>query len=197
MGIQTYASIIQQMMQRLEHYGYLGTAAHQKRKGGKRHGFDEGKFAPNSLFYAPCQAADPQHSFFKEYDQANRKALDPFTWIDNDTRRVVLPPQPVAMVSNDNTIKAVLVSSPSINPNQAKVASAIATWRCTPKGEGHKAFFTLGAKLKAAKMTMVDIEKTLQKEAMYSQSPRQRFQEIKSVMKSLQRPSIGSRKKMA
>ena len=197
MGIETYACIIQQMMQRLEHYGYLGTTAHQKRKGGKRHGFDEGKFAPNSLFYAPCQAADPQGSFFKEYNQANRKALDPFTWIDNDTRRVVLPPQPVALVSNDNTIKAVLASSHSINPNQAKIASAIATWRSTPKGEGHKAFFTLGAKLKAAKMTTVDIEQTLRTEARYAQSPRQRFQDIKSVMKSLERPSIGNSTKTA
>ena len=54
----------------------------RNRTGMLRHGFDLSKFAPNSLFFAPCQAMSGGHSFFKDFNKDGREALDPYFYIN-------------------------------------------------------------------------------------------------------------------
>lgn len=196
MGVETYACVLQQMVQRLSDYGYLGIKAYEKRKTGKRHGFDESKFVPNSLFYAPCQAADEGASFFEDYNGERRKPLNPFVWVEYDTRRVNLPKQ-VAVLTNSIAANVAANTSQVVNINQPKIDAAITNWRNSSKGEGHRAFFTLGARLKAARMNMLDIEQTLRAEAMNAHNPKERIGEIKEVMKSLRKSNPPLKKKLA
>ena len=44
------------------------------------HGFDMGKLTPSSLFYLPCQAENPAHSFFIDHNSPGRSSARSLQW---------------------------------------------------------------------------------------------------------------------
>ena len=52
--------------------------ANERIKSRLLHGFDMSKLTPSSLFYLPCQAENPAHSFFIDHNSSGRLPLDPY-----------------------------------------------------------------------------------------------------------------------
>lgn len=101
MSMEVHRLIIRQIAKVLNREGYWGEKQLEKRpnvKSPRCHGFDEGKFNAASLFYFPCQAKDPAHSFFKDYgaDDPKRGPLDLHQWIENCILDIRPEPEPEA-----------------------------------------------------------------------------------------------------
>jgi hypothetical protein len=65
------------------------------------------------------------------------------------------------------------------------VAAAIAEWRNAPVGQGNEQFYLLALELKRLGMTPEMIEQTLSQEANFGRSPKERRDQIRSIMRSL------------
>jgi len=70
---------------------------------------------------------------------------------------------------------------------EAAIEKALDQWRSTAKGEGHNAFFRLGAALHRAGLDESEIGSKLRDEAAYGHSPRDRRAEVTGILKSLRR----------
>ena len=97
------------------------TAAKQQEQGNKPnpvHGIDLSKVTPTSMFYLPSACGDnPAWSFFTDYDQPERKVLDPDVWLDHPVHSLhieaapdvvqLVPTNPTANVcgANDNSAR--------------------------------------------------------------------------------------------
>jgi hypothetical protein len=172
-----YSALYDQIAAKVEDAGYGVDRSKKNKKfwsDKPSSGLDWSKRLPTSLFYLPCQAEDPRHSFFIDYNDSGRVALDPLPWIENGP--VPLQPKAVAWSEPNDQKKEI---------DQGSVNSAIRDWRQTPKGHGNDSFFLLAAKLKNAGMNPGQIEATLEKEATDARSPTERKQQIPSIMKSL------------
>jgi hypothetical protein len=172
-----YSALYDQIAAKVEDAGYGVDRSEKNKKfwsDKPSSGLDWSKRLPTSLFYLPCQAEDPRHSFFIDYNDSGRVALDPLPWIENGP--VPLQPKAVAWSEPNDQKKEI---------DQGSVNSAIRDWRQTPKGHGNDSFFLLAAKLKNAGMNPGQIEATLEKEATDARSPTERKQQIPSIMKSL------------
>jgi hypothetical protein len=75
-----------------------------------------------------------------------------------------------------------------------KVARAVEDWRLTPAGMGHAAFFKLGAALRGAGLDEFEIRAKLHEEAIYANSPKERRNEIKGILKKLRYSGTFSRR---
>lgn len=223
MSIEVHRLIMQQVEQVLEKAGYWGKRKLEKRKGtrpARCHGFDESKFNAASLFYLPCQAKDPEGSFFTDYGERDprRGALDLHQWIERCI--LSLRPEPDPAPIGPVTAKPVLlpetqdaVSDQTISKLQAirqklaaahaqsqagrreeKVARAIEAWRPTPSGMGHHNFFLLGAALYRAGLDLHEVRAKLHEEVMFAHSPGKRRREIDSIVKKLGRSGTFGRK---
>lgn len=137
---------------------------------GRRHGLDASKMHAASLFYAPCQAADPTASFFHDHSEQARAALDVDHWMTT------------AICMSVNAAPSMPLVPPQVD--HRAVASAVAAWRAAPLGSGHKAFFALSARLKRAGMSVNEVETLLKQEAEYAQSPRERRAEIPGLLQA-------------
>lgn len=135
---------------------------------GRRHGLDVTKMHPASLFYAPCQAADPTASFFRDHNDQPRTALDVDRWLEGARS---LPAVSVPITP--------LLHGPI---ERAAVEKAIGRWRAAPAGSGHSAFFALAAQLKRAGMSAMKLEGLLAKEAEHARSPNERHAEIRGLV---------------
>lgn len=91
MHVRSYAEILGQIVQEVEANGYVRKDHPDKTK--PRHGLDQTKFTPNSLFYMPCQAKNPEESFFTDWNQARRKLMDVDAYIARSILRV--PEEPI------------------------------------------------------------------------------------------------------
>ena len=124
---------IRKMLIDRKFYGKSYIAKHPDRRV-KHHGFDEGKFAPASLFHLPSQAkAGKDASFFLDYNWEN-ELLNPYQWID---RSIVDHREPVIVKP---------VQTPSEAPEQVderKIETANDNWHAHDGGDGNKAFFKL------------------------------------------------------
>jgi hypothetical protein len=83
MSIAAHKAITGQIMATANKAGYWSAKQLEddsRIKSRKHHGFDMSKLTPSSLFYLPCQAANPAHSFFMDFADQNRKPLDPYEW---------------------------------------------------------------------------------------------------------------------
>jgi len=179
-GIETHDMIIQNMMQRLADYGYYGIKICDQYPNKRFHGFDEGKFQPQSLFYLPSQAADPTNSFF--YDlKTDRTVLDVEEWIYGDSRLIELEQDPADAI----TVKIIVPSTitNTTNPKHPQIDQAIKDWRNTGVGDGFNAFAKLFGKLKRLGMSKYELEQILIQESQYGHSPKDRREEVKSLMK--------------
>ena len=85
---ETYLLLYEQIARKLEDAGYAvprrkPTAGRTSNAAKQQSGLDWSKRLPTSLFYLPSQAADPTHSFFRDYNDASRLPLDPIPWISH------------------------------------------------------------------------------------------------------------------
>jgi hypothetical protein len=140
----------------------------------KRSGLDWSKRVATSLFYLPCQAADPSQSFFTAYDDEHRQPINVERWIQNSALKVDAE-RPVVGLKKRRPV------------DQAAVQIAIDLWRQSPSfpQEGNDRFFTFARSLKSAGMTISEIETVLNEEYQYARSPEERRRQIPSIMISL------------
>jgi hypothetical protein len=145
-------------------------------------GLDWTKRSATSLFYLPCQAEDPEHSFFHYYDEPERLALDPVPWIENSQN-------PIQLEMRSDW------SEPWVNEkeiDEARVLRAKGEWRATPRKQGNDAFFRLALECKRAGMNHGQIEAVLRAEAEYAHSPGERKAQIPSILNSLKASPVSS-----
>lgn len=175
MTAEVYRAIIEQIMQVLRYAGYASDIDRAKRPNLRVHGFDTSKFVASSLFYAPCQAADSKGSFFIDFDEPGREAIDPELWIETDIRRV-----PDAAPETDTKRNS------GVSGEKAEqIQEATERWRNTPRGEGHRAFYRLMQDLLRTGLTKGEIRDRLDREATYAASPRDRAADARRFARHL------------
>ena len=139
------------------------------------------------MFYAPCQAKNPNNSFFRDYNEPGRDLLDPLVWIKN---AVVSAPEPIVR------------ESPGIDGPQEidflKVQRATELWRQSIQHpeEGNDRFFQYAVDLRAAGMDSYGIGATLRAEARHGLHPGERRAQINSIMDSLSKSKKKTRFKV-
>lgn len=155
-------------------------------------GIDQSKRTASSMFYLPCQAKDGKRSFWID---------NPGTYIDpiDLIERYALPDEAeyIAKEGHQNpqssSYKAMKVklmeqmNKTDEEEQDRKRQKAIDEWRSTPIGEGDKAFFRLAVKLKKLGLSDFDIRNTLNTEALYGKSPRERKAQVPHIMKSIRK----------
>jgi hypothetical protein len=172
-------------------------------KSRRTHGFDLSKFNAASLFYMPCQAKDPKDSFFIDHNEPHRGPLDVHQWVNRCIVDLRPEPEPEIQAKIDVEAAPPAAGSPGLvalrdkllaekatHPagyRQTMVAEAVEAWRTTARGDGHAAFYRLGAALQRAGLDDGEIRQMLRDEAIYANSPRERRGEIKGILNSLQR----------
>jgi hypothetical protein len=136
---------------------------------------DWSKSQPQSLFYLPCQAQNPADSFFNEFFDPSRHPITPSTWAEYHS----FPLQPELDVPR--------FENGPIDVNETVVDSAIKTWRESKAhpGTGNEAFFDLAWSLRRAGMSSHQIEQTLRTEVQHGRTPKERLDQIRSIMQSL------------
>ena len=141
-------------------------------------GLDWSKTHPTSLFYLPCQAQEPEHSFFVDHREDGRQPLQPSIWIRNAT----IPLQPEL--------------EPAVQPgalgdavDEALVERAKEAWRGSTgqPGRGNQMFFNLALSLRRAGMSRRGVEHTLRSQAESGRHPKERKAQIPSILASLHR----------
>jgi hypothetical protein len=208
MSIEVHRLVMAQIVRVLNRAGCWGKTQLARGKGARTriaHGFDESKFTAASLFYLPCQAKDPQHSFFEDFNTAQRGPLDLHQWIEHCILGLRPEPEPVMTTPVAPTVPALTAATVSANlravsdklqaakamnhagRQQAMIDTAVQEWRSTPPGMGHDGFFRLGAALQRAGLDEVEIKRKLHEEAAYGTSPDERRKEIKDILRSLRR----------
>jgi hypothetical protein len=176
-----YEALFDQIALKLEDARY---AVNRPKRGRKKKidankpksGLDWTKRSATSLFYLPCQAEDPEQSFFDYYDHPERLPLDPVPWIENS--QVPIQPELHSDWFNSNPATGKEI-------DEARVQRARAEWRRTPKGHGNDAFFRLALECKHAGMNLSQIESLLREELKYSHSPNEREAQISNILTSL------------
>jgi hypothetical protein len=206
MPIVAHEAICQQIMRTLARDGYWSRKqldADPRIKSRKTHGFDMGKLTPSSLFYLPCQAENPAHSFFIDHNSAGRVPLDPHVWagyaanhhrpspelaVTPTVAEPVQQPMPPTVCPKLRLMREMIAAEEAAkvqNDRAQRQEAAIQKWRSAPAESGHAAYFQLGVDLRSAGMSMADIEATLGQEAGYGRHPAERRREIARIMRTL------------
>jgi hypothetical protein len=161
----------------LEDPGYSVEKKPGRKSNMKPSELDKGKKAPCSLFYAPCQAQNPENSFFEYYNGPELELLNPITWIEN-----VVPFKAPSAPRELAPAKGRWI-------DEAMVQTATEEWRESPKypGEGNDRFFQYALVLRDAGMEPVEIEAKLMSEAQDGRSPDERRDQVLSIMTSLRK----------
>ena len=213
MSVEVHRCVMAQIEKMLRNEGYRSRKEMERGTGPRHklwrcHGFDTSKFNAASLFYAPCQAAHPEGSFFVDYNDAKRAPLDLCNWLDHcilnlspepepEVAPVAVEPAPTPLPHGISDGLAALrrklaemKASTSANWQQEKIEKAVEAWRSAPPGMGHDAFFRLAVALKYAGLDDDDIERHLRSEAGRARSSSDRRAEIRGIVRSLGR--VGS-----
>lgn len=163
------------------------------------HGFDKSKFTACSLFYLPCQAANPRDSFFVDYNDDDRAELDVVKWLDECARKLELDPEPDPEPAPSpqpviaKNVSAQLIELGRLLREQKRsrphhiIEEATSEWRQARKGDGHAAFFKLACALQRAGLDDHEMTQKLRDEAAYAYSSNERRAEIKGIVKKLAR----------
>ena len=184
MSVDDHAQITTQILTVLGHDGF---AAHAEITGNpeiapKPHGFDTGKLNAASLFYAPCQARQPQDGFFLDYRDGNRFPLDVRQWLGNDiTAHAAGSENAQADGMNGG---GDLPLCPLVDEAQL-VNSALSRWRTAPRGQGNRAFFRLACDLRRTGMPLERARHHLLVEAGRARSPRERKADVGQILPRL------------
>lgn len=186
-AFESYA-IIGLIFERMEKQGFLLQSPDKDRPEIKAHGFDPSKKTPNSMFYLPSQAEDPEGSFFHEQLEEPRKPLDVDAWMK-------LVPVPEVVPSKPKTSALIII--PTVSPSlpssvDAEAVTLVkATWRNSHlnPGTGNYQFWCLAEALRRAGMDDDEaLRQTLTEEAMFGRSPEKRLAEIDDLVERT-RPS--------
>jgi hypothetical protein len=167
MSADEYASVVRQIER-----GLVDQRWGDRSSEGRRHGLDDSKMHAASLFYAPCMAAEQTASFFHDYNEVPRTALDVDRWVAAATS---VAPVPLP------TISSVL-----LQPNRQAVSQAITVWRSTPAGSGRTAFYALAMRLLRAGISLSEMQALLEQEAQHAHSPRERYAEIPALIAAVE-----------
>ncbi len=164
MSADEYATVVRQIERGLVDQRWVDRFTE-----GRQHGLDVSKMHAASLFYAPCQAADPTASSFHDHNDQPRTALDVDHWMTAGTSSIAARP---------------MATLPSLHGpiERAAVDKAIAKWRAAPAGSGHSAFFALAAQLNRAGLSAMELESLLKQQAQHARSPRERHAEIPNLI---------------
>ena len=177
MPIAAYKAIGEQIMRTVNRAGYWSQTqldADPRIKSRKHHGFDMGKLTPSSLFYLPCQAENPAHSFFIDHNPAGRVPLDPYVWagyaanhhrpepeLSAAVTETVAPtvaepvqqPMPATSCPKLRLMREMIAAEEAAkvqNDRAQRQEDAIQKWHGTPAKGGNEAFFQLGVDLRSA-----------------------------------------------
>ncbi|RWD36106.1 hypothetical protein [Mesorhizobium sp.] len=186
-SVHTHDTIMRGIWNRLHKAGFEADRVSEAVDGRRFHGFDWSKRPATSLFYLPCQAADPAGNIFLEFLSGERRPLEPIGWIKKYHRE----PETLTERAVDDWSDA--------SVDWAKLDAATAAWRNAPKtpGNGNRDFFKLGLSLKAAGLSQSGIEAQLWEEAIFARSPTKRRRQIPSVIRSLKIYKVGQSGKKA
>jgi hypothetical protein len=213
MSVGAYKAIVGQIMLTVNEAGYWSQqqlANGRTRKSPRHHGFDMSKLVPSSLFYLPCQAKEPSDSFFTDHSDKRRAPLDPYQWAKFAANRARPEPEIVPVTMPTPLVPTARETGITLSPamqalrdglqveqettqrnwQAEKREAAIAAWRSAPKGEGNRAFFTLGSTLARLGLSHTEIRAILWQEAAYAHSPVERRQQIKSILRKLDQRSF-------
>jgi len=143
----------------------------------KAHGFDTTKLGPTNLFYLPCQPRDPSGRYFKTFKSNGRKPLIPSEWYVDEE---VVEPQNFSPFSFE----------PSENVKEGWVERARTGWRekGSAPSQGNHEFFNLAVRLAWAGCHEVQIKQILTEEAHFANTPKDRINQIPSILNSLRKP---------
>jgi hypothetical protein len=161
------------------------------------------KLTPSSLFYLPCQAPNPAHSFFMDFASTDRKPLDPYEWAGHAAKHA--RPEPLTLIPTISAEPVVPTMPPTLCPKLSRVREllhqeqvakrrdrrlerqddAIAKCRFAPPHSGNQAFFQLGVDLRNVGLTVPEIEAILWQEAGQARHPSERRSQIRSIMRTL------------
>ena len=183
LSVEEHARLVQQIVIVLKHNGFnAGDQAVENPPGYKCHGFDTGKFNAASIFYAPCQASNPESSFFVDYRGGKRHLLDVSQWLENDIAMHAAQDECGASGEECDTDGPQSISSESTD---ALVSSAINRWRGTPRGQGHDAIFRLACDLRRLGMDRERARHHLVGEARNAHSPLDRIADVQRILPRL------------
>ena len=148
----------------------------------KHHGFDEGKFAPASLFHLPSQAnAGREASFFLAHNWEN-ELLDPYQWID---RTIVDHREPVIVKPARPPLEALE------RVNEARIEAANENWLLHDPQTGNQAFFNLAVAYRRSGLGWYDAEPLLRQQAQAAhgaKSVADRLTDLKGYGRKIWRP---------
>ncbi len=203
MPIAAHKAICEQIMRTLKRAGYWSKKqleTNDRIKSRQHHGFDMGKLTPSSLFYLPCQAANPADSFFIDHNSPERQPLDPYLWagyaanhhrplpepvVEPVAQPVPIPPTKCPKLRRFREMMAAEEAAKAQDDREQHQAAAIDRWHQTPAKAGNQAFFQLGADLRGTGMGMADIGTTLRDEAHHARHPAERRSQIRYIMRTL------------
>jgi hypothetical protein len=195
MTLEVHRMILRQILSDLNGHGYRSEEQLAKNSGIKSrrtHGFDLSKLNAASLFYLPCQAADPSASFFEDHSADSRSALEPVKWVRRAVRNGVAYGGTGASDSQTrDEVPGVSVDCADGRPDAlqaSKKAAAIAEWTTAnqQRGQGHRAFFRLAFRLRNAGLSLPEMREVLVEEARWAQSPSDRRGEIAGIIRKFQ-----------
>jgi hypothetical protein len=170
---EVYEALFDAVEAKLRHAGYVrkprANSCH------KRSGLDRSKRSAASLFYLPYQAECAEQSFFEVYDGTERRPLDPKTWILN-----------VSLATRLHDEKQIAEQGEvDIDIDQTRSDTAISRWRGASPGQGNREFYLFALELKKMGVPNFEIQATLAREAQFARSPKERNDQIPSIMESL------------
>jgi hypothetical protein len=174
------------------------------------HGFDLSKFNAASLFYLPCQAKNPEDSFFLDHNDKGRGPLDVCQWIENrivdlrpkdepepavlmDTAQISECSPEAAVASKLRALQAILLAERAqtcADWQEKAVSKAIEKWRSAAPGDGHNAFYRLACALHSIGLDKTAIRQSLRIEVAQARSPQKRRAEIESILRSLRKRGL-------
>lgn len=190
MTIDAYEHIVKRLIvQRLSERKFYGQAYFKKHPDAKRHGFDEGKFGPASMFYLPCQSGFGD-SFFLEFNQDHRTPLNPYAEIS----RTHISEEPTTCAKNDN--KEVRIETKGKNllklqehlqeserKSRSVVIQNIVDECCNAgPGEGNKELFKCAARLDRLGIDYLEAQTALYDAANRMRSPSERKAEVRGLL---------------
>lgn len=176
MSADTYASVVSQIMVLLRDHGYGSQAGQSLRQ----HGFDPSKYTAASIYYAPCQAACREDSFFLDYADGLRIPLDVEQWLENE---IAVVGEPDAWELEDSaSSSAPYAGTLDDLPGVPQMRTALDSWRRAPLGNGNIAFFGLALELRRCGLSREEAQKTLLAEAQHARSPGERVTEVRGII---------------
>ena len=200
MSLTVHRLILGQILADLNRAGFWSAEQLDKNAGIKRrrtHGFDMSKLNGASLFYLPAQAAHPEGSFFEDYTDSKREALEPVKWINRAIQSGVaakasavgsssFTTSPFAVLENLQSTQTAPHTPPA---SEAQKASAIRDWTTAnqQQGQGNRAFYRLALRLFRAGLTHSEIRDVLHEEARWARNPAERRGEISRIIQKFQR----------